>query len=116
MVLVQKACQSVELILPEAAIAGDPRVRRAHRAGDEPAAPHAAVAPAHDEPRALEYAHVLGHGREGHVERLGEGAHGGFPGQGEVGEHGAPGRIGEGRERRVESGAILNHVVYYYAT
>ena len=98
-------------MLPEAAIAGDPRARFPHRTGDEPAAPHAAVAPAHDEPRALEDTHVLGHGRQGHAERLGQRAHRGFPGLGEVGQHGAPGRVGEGREGRVQGRCIVNHMV-----
>jgi hypothetical protein len=48
--------QTVELMLPEAAVAGDPGVRLTHRAGDQAAAAHAAVAPAHHESRALEYA------------------------------------------------------------
>ena len=60
--LVEIAGQPVELMLPEAAIAGNPGIGLAHRAGDEAAAAHAAVAPAHHEPRTLEHAQVLGDG------------------------------------------------------
>lgn len=112
--LVQVAGETVELMLPEAAIAGDPRVGLAHRAGDETAAAHSAVAPAHHESRVLEHPQVLGHRGQGHAERVGEGADRGLSGPGEVGEQGAPGRVGEGGERRIERlPFILNHTVKY---
>ena len=112
--LVEIAGQTVELMLPEAAIAGDPGLGLAHRAGDEPAAAHAAVATAHHEARTLEHAQVLGYGGEGHPERLGQPTDGGLPGQGEVGEQGSPRGVGESGEGRVERVPfMLNHMVNY---
>ncbi len=65
------------------------------------------------EPGALEHADVLGDGRQRHVEPAGELADGMIAG-GEPGEDFAPGRIGEGGERDVESlHAMVNHLVYY---
>ena len=58
--LVQIAGEPIELVLPETAVAGDPSVRLSHGAGDQPAAPDAAISPAEDEPGALEHAQMFG--------------------------------------------------------
>ena len=98
-------------MLPKAAVAGDPGIGFPHGTGDEAAAAHPAVALPHDEPGSLEDAQVLGNGGEGHLKRLGEGAHGGIP-RGESRQDRPPGRVGERGERRIEGGRrIVNHVV-----
>ena len=101
-------------MLPEAAVARDPRVGLAHRAHDEAAAAHAPVFAAPHESRALQHPQVSRDGGQRDAERPGQGADRLVAG-GEPGQHGAARGVGEGGEGGVEAGRfILNHVVKYH--
>jgi len=58
----------IELELPEAAVALDPRRRLAHRRGDKRRAPHAPLAPNARETGALEHSDVFRDRGERHLE------------------------------------------------
>jgi len=108
--LIQVAGEPIELVFPEAAIAGDPRVGLPHRARDQLTPTDATVAPAHDQPGPLEDLEVFGDGRQGHAKRPGQGAHRGLA-AGQPAEHRAPRGIGKGGEGGIERGLIFNHMV-----
>src|SRR4051812_43562833 len=105
--------QLVEAIGPELAVLLEPCRRFLQSIRTELAGPHATGLPRDDEPGLLQYADVLLHAREGHVE---------FPG--EIGDRGlstsellqypASSDVRESGERGVEVGIrILNHRVQY---
>jgi len=82
-----------------------------HGAGLQAAAPHAPSLRAREQPGALEDAKVLVHARERDTERPGELADGRFAYR-QLRQDGAPRRVGEGREYRIELGSsMFNHMV-----
>src|SRR5688500_7232643 len=73
--------QTVEALLPELAVVGEPVVDLFQRPGIEAARPPLGLAPAGDESRALEHFQVLGDRGHAHVEGLGKLRHRAFAGQ-----------------------------------
>src|SRR5262249_23599714 len=61
--VVKVVVETVETLLPEAAVSGDPEGRVLERARAEPARPPLRPAPPDDQPRPLEDLQVLGDGR-----------------------------------------------------
>jgi hypothetical protein len=110
--------QGVELVLPEDAIVLDPAGGVFHGLGSEAAAVDAAVDFAAQQAGALQDAQMLGHGRERDVEGRGELGDCSFA-EGQAGEDGSAGGIGEGAEGGVEQGGVgergerqtFNHMV-----
>lgn len=106
--------QGVELGFPENPVALDPTRGVQHGLGGEAATVDAAVDFALEQAGGFENAQVLGHRRQGNVERRGELADGGLPAS-QAGENSAAGGIGEGAEGGVEGSAggekIVNHMV-----
>jgi len=100
----------IELELPEAAVALDPRRRLAHRRGDERRAPHAPLAPNARETGALEHSDVFRDRRQRHLESRRKLADCAFA-RGEPGDDCAPRRVVEGGERAVERLLRVNHMV-----
>jgi hypothetical protein len=97
----EEAFERVEARLPERAVRFQPARRLPQRFGREPDVVHAPLDEAPGEPGRLEHAQVLGNRRQGHVERLGQLAHGGVA-AGEPLEHRAPRRVAQGREDDIE--------------
>jgi hypothetical protein len=100
----------IELGFPEPAVVLDPRGGVAHRARDERRAPYAPLTPYAREPGTLEDAHVLGRGRQRHVEMRRELADRLVAGR-QPAEDLAPHRVRERAEGHVEPGRMVNHVV-----
>jgi hypothetical protein len=103
------------LAFPEDAVRVDPCGGVLHRSWSEAAAVDPAADLSVEQARGFEDAQVLGDGRERDVERSGKFGDGSFA-AGQTGEDGAPCRIGERPERRIErgvvaSGGIVNHMV-----
>ena len=98
----------LELRFPELPVGRDPIERAAHWIGGERGSSHASVSLDGCESGPLEHAHVLGHGRQRHVEAAGELADRPVAGC-ETGEDLAPCGIGERGEGRVQVG--VNHMV-----
>src|SRR5262245_54821262 len=96
--LLQVVLQPVEACLPEPAIMREPVGGMAHRGGVEPARAPLRLAPARDQAGALEHLEVLGDAGKAHVEGFGEFGHRGLAKR-KPRQDGAPGRIGERRER-----------------
>src|SRR5919109_1693446 len=90
-----------------------PRADALERIGDECASAGTADLLRGDEVRFLEQPDVLLHPGQRHAEGLGELADNRAAGA-EPFEHGAAGRVGEGRERTVDGHRMLNHAVQYY--
>src|SRR5439155_9197401 len=85
-----------------------PRADALERVGREHAPAYAADLLGGRELRLLEQPDMLLHPGQRHAEGLGELADRRAPGA-EPFEHGAPGRVGEGREREVDGRWVLNH-------
>lgn len=97
---------------PVLAVAVEPRADVPERVAVEAADVGAPDDAAPDEACLLEHAHVLGRGRERHLERRREFAQVPFPRFGELAEHRTPRGVRKGVENAVERGrAILNHRV-----
>src|SRR5262245_50120605 len=96
--LLQILLQAIEARLPEPAIMREPIGGVAHWRGVEPARPPLRLAPPRDQAGAFEHLEVLGDAGKTHVERLGELGHRGLAKR-KPRQDGAPGRIGERRER-----------------
>ena len=107
--LLDVALERVELSGPERVVRLDPFRGFAHWRCVELAPTHASFPRALDEACALEHAKVFGDGGPRDAKRRGEIADGGFAGR-EAREESAPGGVGEGGEREVES-VIGNHSV-----
>ena len=109
--------EAIELFGPETAIAFEPVRRVAERRGVDPAAAPLRFAVARDQTGALQHLQVLGDGRQGHLEGMGELADRGLA-EGEAGQDGPPRRVGEsgkgGAERVGHSSSgvvIINQLV-----
>jgi len=100
----------IELELPEAAVALDPRRRLAHRRGDERRAPHAPLAADAREAGALEDSHVLRDRGQRHLESRRKLADRALA-RCEPRHDRAPCRIGESSEGIVERPLMVNHMV-----
>ena len=87
--------------LPDRAVLDDPLLERAHGSGLEPARPDAADLLRAHEAAALQHVEVLHHGRQGHVQRRGELAHGGRAAR-QADDHRAAALVGERVEGPVE--------------
>src|SRR3954451_3694408 len=99
--LLQVRVEAVEALVPVSAIALEPIVDLAQRAGLEAAGPPLRFAAAHDQPRALEHLEVLRDGGEAHREGLGEGRHRGLA-ERKPRQQRATRRVGERRKRGAE--------------
>ncbi len=95
--------QRIELRLPEAAGALDPRRGAFHRAGGEPAVVDAAINFALEQPRRLEDPQMLRDRRQRHPEGLGQLGHGRFAPR-EARQDGATRRVGQRSEGGVQDG------------
>jgi len=100
--VVEDVGKAVEVPLPDRPVLGDPVLERAHRAGLEPAPPDAADLLRAHEAAALQHVEVLHHGRQRHVQRSGELAHGRRAAR-KADDHRAAALVGE----RVERGQRL---------
>jgi hypothetical protein len=106
------ACESVETVGPEPLIVGEPALRVLQRGGIEPARYRAAALVAQDQAGAFKHVEVLEHRRQRHGKRRGQRGDGEFRRLAEAGQHGAPGRIGQGGKEAVEvMRLIVNHRV-----
>src|SRR5688572_15646870 len=94
--------ESFEALFPELAVALHPLGDLAERHRLQPARTRLRLAPARDQPGALQYLEVLGDRRQAHVEGRGQLVHGGLA-RGQAREDRASGRIGERGEGGVES-------------
>jgi hypothetical protein len=120
--LVEKGVEALEVGGPDAAVFFEPVGGFDERLGLEAAGAALGVLAAGDEAGAFEDFEVLGDGRLGHGERLGEFVDGGLAG-GEAGEDGAASGVGEGGEGGVEALGrghcitlrFYNHMVIYRA-
>ena len=108
--LQQGALERVETAGPEVLVMGDPAVGLGERPRLDAAAVRAALDGAAEQPRRLQNLHMLGRGRERHVERLGQFSHRPL-GTAETAQHGAASGIGQGLEYAIE--ILFNHVVEY---
>ncbi len=106
--------EAIELRVPEHMGVGQPAADRIEGRGVELTALDAAVFDGGDQAGRLEHTQMLEDRRHRHVERLGElGDRRLAPGQ--PGQDGAPRRVGQRAEHRVQmSVAIHNHLVKYY--
>src|SRR5712691_10035309 len=64
--------QAIEALFPEAPVAFEPVHRILKRLGLEPAGAPLRLAPARNQPRALQRFEMLGNGRQAHLEGLGQ--------------------------------------------
>jgi hypothetical protein len=111
--LVQVAVEGVETLFPELFVARDPGRRVLKRRDLQAAAADAPVFARRDEAGPLQDVHVFQDGRQRHRERPRELGDGRVLFR-ELGQDGAPRRVGQGPEGRVEAGLIINHMVNYY--
>src|SRR5690349_14638371 len=98
---VEVIAQAVEALFPEPAVLSDPIRDLPQRLRVEAAGPPLRPPALRDQAGALQHLEVLGHGGQGHVERLGELLDRGLA-RGEPREDRAAGRVGEGREGGAE--------------
>jgi hypothetical protein len=99
------------LPFPERAVLLDPGGRVPEGLGGQPAAVHAAVDLALQEPGGFQYAHMLRDGWERNAERFGKLCDHGLA-LCEAGQHGAAGGIGERTEDGIQGRrGIVNHLV-----
>src|SRR6266704_2818981 len=109
----QIGVETIEALVPEAAIVLEPLGDVLERGAFETAGPPLRRAAARDQPGALQHLEMLGDGGTAHRERLGELADRALA-LGQPGEDGAPRRVGECRERGAEAigrHAVMNHSV-----
>src|SRR5919198_1307805 len=102
--------QPLEALLPEAAVVLEPARGGGGGVGLEPAARRAALSGTPHQARPLQHAQVLGNGRPGDREGLGQVADGAVA-VGEPGQDGAARGVAEGGVDRVQAGNIGNHMV-----
>jgi hypothetical protein len=109
-VLRKVARESVETVGPEPFVMSKPALRLLQRPGVEPAGHRAATLAAPDQARDLKRIKMLEHRRQRHCKRLRQGGDGEFRRLAEADQHGAPGRIRQGRKNVVQAvGVIVNH-------
>lgn len=107
----QQDLETGELLVPEAAVEGNPLGGIAQRRRLQAAAADAAGLAGFDQPGVDQHAQVLGDRRQRHRMRLGERGHRLLAAR-QISEDGATGRIRQRRERVVERRRqILNHMV-----
>src|SRR4051812_36104181 len=107
----QERLQSVQAVVPETAIAGEPGKRRVERGGTKPAVAEPPRATPGDDPRLGEHVEVLGHSRLGDGEFVGK-LHDGVLAAGKPLDDAAAGGIGERVKDAIEGGRLnYNHVV-----
>src|SRR5207245_9014675 len=100
--LIEQGIEALEAALPETAVALQPRGGFRERLGLEPAGPSLGVAAVGHQAGSLQHLEVLGDRRLAHREWPGQLRHRRLPRRA-PGEDGAPRRIGECREGRIEA-------------
>jgi len=103
--------EGIEAQRPEALIKRQPTIGLGERAGLELAAVRATLNGAAEQPRPFQHLHVLGRRRKGHVEGLGQFAHGAHAAR-ELPQHRASGGIAQRGKHAIErQGLLFNHLV-----
>jgi hypothetical protein len=103
--------QGIKLRFPEGLVLRDPGGRVFHRFGGQPAAVHAAVDFALQQPGGFQHAEVLGNGRQRHLERLCQFSDHRCAAR-QPRQQGPAGGIGERAKSGIQGrGGIVNHMV-----